>query len=102
MTNGTTDDSTEEQTNNQPEDAGDARKNVVHVDGIKATFDDEIVSAQELILVAEENVQDGMRLEATRGATEDIVETFDPDEDVDLTEEHRSHFQVDVEPEDYI
>ncbi|WP_323677267.1 hypothetical protein [Halorubellus sp. PRR65] len=79
--------------------------NAVHpvtVDGIDDKFEENIVKASELFLVAEEQVDDDAKLDALRGPNGPVDEKFDADEEVDLTEPHRRHFEIDVPPGGYI
>lgn len=74
----------------------------VTVDGVDGKFEENIVKASELFLVAEEQVDEDAKLDALRGRNGPVDEKFDADEKVNLTEPHRRHFEIDVPPGGYI
>lgn len=74
----------------------------VTVDGVDDTFEENIVEASKLFLVAEDQVDEDAKLDALQGPNGPVDEKFDADEEVDLTEPHRRHFEIDVPPGGYI
>lgn len=85
----------------EPEEHSEA-VHPVTVDGVDGKFDENIVTARELFLVAEEQVDEDAKLDALQGPNGPVDEKFDADEEVDLTEPHRRHFEIDVPPGGYI
>jgi hypothetical protein len=91
--------------NEANEESAKEHSNAVHpvtVDGVDDKFEENIVKASELFFVAEEQVDDDAKLDALRGPNGPVDEKFDADEEVDLTEPHRRHFEIDVPPGGYI
>lgn len=74
----------------------------VTVDGVDGKFEENVVKASELFLVAEEQVDEDAKLDALQGPNGPVDEKFDADEEVDLTEPHRRHFEIDIPPGGYI
>lgn len=75
----------------EPEDS--PRVNVVFVDGIKHEIEEDTVQARRLIEVAQDD-SENFDLVALRGRGGGEVRVFDHTEEVDLTEEHRTHFDT--------
>ncbi len=64
---------------------------VVHIGGEKEKFNSDTVRAHEIISLVEPDANE-FTLEARSGNS--TVEEWGPDDPVDLTEKHRSHFRV--------
>jgi hypothetical protein len=99
-------------TSNSPDPSADRSHHVIFVDGAgeehKQTYESDVVDAVTIITEAGyEEEPDQYILEALRGQSGAVVEEFDPQGDagptkVDLTEQHREHFQVTTRGEVFI
>lgn len=97
---------------NSPDPSADQSHHVIFVDGAeeenKQTYESDVVDAVTIIAEAGyEEESDQYILEALRGQSGAVVEEFDPQGDagpteVDLTEQHREHFQVTTRGEVFI
>lgn len=76
--------------------------NPVTVDGVDGKFEENIVMASDLFLVAEEVVDPDAKLDALQGPNGPVDEKFEAEAEVNLTEPHRRHFEIDVPPGGYI
>lgn len=76
--------------------------NPVTVDGVDGKFEENIVTAGELFLVAEEQVDPNAKLDALQRPNGPVDEKFDAEAEINLTEPHRRHFEIDVPPGGYI
>lgn len=87
--------------NDRSTDSQGPQQHVVHVDGIRATFEEDIVSAARLIEVSQDNPQN-FDLVALRGEGGGDERIFDHTEDVNLTEQHRDHFDTKGDGQNYV
>lgn len=95
--------------NSEADDRADTQ-HVIHVDGPenKQTYDTDVVDAVTIISRAGyDEDPDEYILEALRGQSGAVVEEFDPrgeegSSEVDLTDQHRDHFQVSTRGEVFI
>lgn len=88
-----TDESQKNKNADNGHDPGDEGEgvHVVHIGDQTEKFHDDTVKAREIISLVESDASE-FTLEARSGNS--TVEEWSPDEPVDLTEKHRSHFRV--------
>lgn len=74
---------------------------VVFVDGIKDTVDETVVPASRLIEVSQDNPEN-FDLVALRGRGGGDVRVFDHNDEVDLSDQHRKHFDTKGDGKNYV
>lgn len=69
------------------------RTHVVHIGGKTEKFDEAVVQARAIIGLVEDDVDDFV-LQSLKGESGQSEAEFTADEEVDLSEQHRTHFRV--------
>jgi|GEM_PF-615250 hypothetical protein len=91
MANENADENADEMHSNNDNESG--RTYVVHIGGVKEKFDEAVVQARTIIELVEDDVDDFV-LQSTKGKNGQSEAEFTPDEEVDLSEDHRTHFRI--------